>query len=96
MWDKNLACNICDARFRYEYHLNIHMKSHSGEKNHVCEICNKGFALPRQLQSHMDGHNNVRRFKCDTCGKYNKFTAIVYFSYYSPSNCKDCKFELDQ
>lgn len=72
MWDKNLACSICDARFRYEYHLNIHMKSHSGEKNHFCEICNKGFALPRQLQSHMDGHNNVRRFKCETCGKYER------------------------
>ena len=61
---KSFTCEVCKRSFKFNSHLNVHKRSHSGEKPYECNICDKSFCRKGVLKQHMLSHS----------GKKNKFT----------------------
>ncbi|CAG2121646.1 unnamed protein product, partial [Medioppia subpectinata] len=65
----DLKCKYCGKMWRSLSHLEIHLRSHTGEKIYECPKCGQRFAQLAGLQVHLRRHNNDRRFGCEVCGK---------------------------
>ena len=69
-WQKNLMKDSlvfpgwkCDEAFPLSHHLQIHMKTHTGEKHYGCEECRSKFARKLHKQVHMKKHTEEKTFK---------------------------------
>ena len=65
----DLKCKYCGKLWRSMSHLEIHLRTHTGEKTYECQHCGQRFAQSAGLQVHLRRHNNDRRFGCDLCHK---------------------------
>ena len=81
---KNIVCDVCDARFATQERLTKHMKCHPAVKRppvtHGCVYCGKEFEKKRHLNAHVAKDHVMEaaaaaaanagvEFKCETCGK---------------------------
>lgn len=61
----------CEAGFTQRTHLDIHIRSHTGEKPFKCDFpgCKKWFSQRGNLHTHMRSHTGEKPFMCSECGR---------------------------
>lgn len=59
----------CDKLFESATHLEIHIRSHTGERPFVCDFkkCRKKFYSKAMLKTHKMSHSEEKKFHCDIC-----------------------------
>ncbi|XP_077345957.1 uncharacterized protein LOC143989613 [Lithobates pipiens] len=67
--EKRFSCTECGKCFRFECHLNMHKRSHTGNKSLSCPECGKCFSQKSNLQIHQRSHTGEKRYSCPECGK---------------------------
>lgn len=71
---KNFLCNTCGKNFYTNFHLDVHIRSHTGERPFKCQFCDKAFAQMSGLKMHTFTHTGERPFKCLKCPKtFNQY-----------------------
>ena len=65
----NLINVIYGKGFSQNPHLQIHIRTHTGDKPYKCHICGKGFSENGNLQIHIKTHTGDTPYKYDICGK---------------------------
>ena len=50
--EKQDACRACRKCFKFNSHLLVHNRIHSGERPYHCDVCNKIFARKHVLKTH--------------------------------------------
>ena len=51
---EELKCQICEAKFKTNQHMELHMTSvHEERKPHTCECCGRSFSIKQSLDSHI-------------------------------------------
>ncbi len=53
---KSFTCTQCGKGVRNKYHLDYHMRVHTGEKPFTCDLCGKSFRCKYHLKTHMRVH----------------------------------------
>lgn len=72
--DKNFLCNTCGKNFYTNFHLDVHIRSHTGERPFKCQFCDKAFAQMSGLKMHTFTHTGERPFMCSKCPKtFNQY-----------------------
>lgn len=63
------ACEHCGKRFKIEWDLKFHLKTHDGAQ-HMCDICGRFYTSNYSLYKHKKvAHLNEYKFHCDVCNK---------------------------
>ena len=53
---KSKICPLCNKGFKHNWHLQRHMRSHTGEKPYLCKYCKKSFTQKGHMRVHMLKH----------------------------------------
>lgn len=54
------VCSICNTEFKYQSHIERHLRKHLKQKEYKCVTCHKGFIGPDGLQRHMKKHKREK------------------------------------
>uniref|UniRef100_A0A1B0DFH2 Zinc finger protein n=1 Tax=Phlebotomus papatasi TaxID=29031 RepID=A0A1B0DFH2_PHLPP len=95
--DKNFLCTTCGKSFYTNFHLQVHMRSHTGQRPFVCQHpgCLKAFSQLSGLKMHTFTHTGERPFGCKVCGKsFSQYGHVrehmMIHSNMKPHVCKVC------
>lgn len=69
---KSSACSVCGYVPKDNFHLNVHMRKHTGERPHVCPQCTFGFYKKSDLTVHLKRCRGVKH-QCAACKKVFHF-----------------------
>lgn len=93
--DKNYLCNDCGKSFHTNFHLEVHIRSHTGVKPYTCPVCNKSFSQLSGLKMHTYIHTGEKKYSCEVCGK--RFTQFGHVKEHllihtneKPFQCQIC------
>jgi DNA-directed RNA polymerase subunit RPC12/RpoP len=64
---KPYECHFCHKRFGRQIHLQLHLRTHTGERPYVCDICGRAFAQGGDMRRHRLTHTGERAYKCELC-----------------------------
>ena len=59
----------CQSTFRWQSHMNIHMRIHNNELDE-CQYCPYRYVNPPDYKDHLNKHFRIKDHKCDECGLY--------------------------
>jgi len=65
---RNFPCPTCHKRFRDNFHLKIHTRTHEGHRPYACMRCRSTFRQAVHLQNHMRIHKELKPYSCPSCG----------------------------
>lgn len=71
-------CNRCDKRFKRQFDLNAHMRTHDGQEPYSCSECGDKFNYLHLYRKHMNQHNSEDKgTECEECGLKIRFKSHV-------------------
>lgn len=70
--DKNFLCNTCGKSFYTNFHLEVHIRSHTGIKPFKCPHCDKSFSQKSGLSMHVYTHTGEKPFACKVTNSLTK------------------------
>jgi DNA-directed RNA polymerase subunit RPC12/RpoP len=71
-------CNRCDKRFKRQFDLNAHMRTHDGQEPYSCSQCGMKFNYLHLYRKHMNQHNSEDKgTECQECGLKIRFKSHV-------------------
>ncbi|XP_017068260.1 zinc finger protein 37 [Drosophila eugracilis] len=98
---KIFQCNRCDLSFGQNIHLEIHMRTHTGERPYKCSYCSQSFAQKGNLGTHIRCHTGERPFACTMCPR--RFRQMGQLSVHTRIHtgerrykCKICRLRFQQ
>ncbi|XP_022692111.1 zinc finger protein OZF-like isoform X1 [Varroa jacobsoni] len=99
--DRPLECEICGAKMRDTFQLQVHSRIHTGVRPFACEHCDRFFGSTNTLQKHRRTHTLEKPFTCATCGSAfaRKDTLSVHERSHRgerPFSCKECPRKFTQ
>ncbi|CAL4062742.1 unnamed protein product, partial [Meganyctiphanes norvegica] len=75
---KTFACHYCDYICKQRTHLDVHIRTHTGEKPYACTICDYKCARQGQLKLHMVAHEEFPPLPCPKCDlKFARETHLI-------------------
>ena len=92
--DFPFKCDYCDKIFNHRSHLNVHIRTHTGEKPYKCEICGKEFARKSSLRYHARIHLDGLSRECSTAVK-NTLIEVELEDYNSAGSLDSHAVEID-
>ncbi len=78
--NQSFTCTQCGKSVRNKYHLDYHMRVHTGEKPFTCDQCGKSFRCKYYLETHMRVHTGGKPFTCDQCGRVSHAKEVLSFT----------------
>ena len=60
---KNYNCELCEAKFYYEYKLKQHVETTHGSTKYVCETCAKSYNRKDRLNAHVKKNHAAPNFE---------------------------------
>ncbi|XP_078697955.1 uncharacterized protein LOC144925729 [Branchiostoma floridae x Branchiostoma belcheri] len=93
--ERKHTCEVCNAAFKLQRHLQRHMIVHSEERPFMCGVCNKGFKHREAVKLHERKHSGKKPYLCAQCGAQFAIESslrshMVVHTEDRPFECKDC------
>ena len=87
----------CCRAFQRSYHLEVHMRVHTGERPFKCDFpnCQKSFSQHGNFKAHKRMHTGERPFKCDFSGCQMSFSQCGNFEIHKRIHTGERPFKCD-
>ena len=93
------SCLFCEAKFRSNRELGLHILKHTDNLPFMCPVCQKGFKWKQVLKMHMMTHSDEAAQKCHICefSSKHKSTMVTHINRHQGRSfaCTEpgCKFK---
>ena len=63
-------CTTCNKSVSRKCHINVYIRTHTGENPFECTTCHKSFSDKSNLNRHILTHTGRKPYQCTTCQKW--------------------------